>query len=99
MGSLTARDAAIASCAASALIHAYLFAEHVGDERALGLSFGAAALALASAGYALARPALPAASLLAAGLFASLIAAYPIVHVVTGDPVDALGIGTKLIEA
>lgn len=32
-------------------------------------------------------------------LFAALIVAYPLVHAITNEGTDALGIGTKLVEA
>jgi hypothetical protein len=50
----TARDAAIAACSASALVHAWLAAVHF-DERLLAASFAAAALALVAARHLLAE--------------------------------------------
>ena len=48
--------------------------------------------------FALTRPALRFAPALAAGLFASLLVAYPIVHYLTDGEVQALDIGTKFVE-
>ena len=94
----TARDAAIVACAGSALVHSWLAAVHI-DERLLAASFALAAVALAGAGAALTDPRLRAAPVAAAGLFAALLVAYPLVTLLGDDRVDALGVATKALEA
>lgn len=98
MSAPTVRDVAIAACAASGLVHAWLVSVHL-DEPFFAVSFGAAALAAAAVGYALTRPALRIAPLAGAALFAGLLAAYPLVVLLTDDVVDSLGVATKAVEA
>ena len=98
MSRLSVRDAAIAACAASAVVHAWLAAVHF-DERLLAASFAAAALALAGTGLALTEPALRAAPVVTAALFGALLAAYPVVTLAGDDGFDALGVATKALEA
>ena len=86
----------IAACGASAGVHAGLVPSHWDDSRALGVLFGLAGLGLAGVAAALAvRPNALLPVFAAAGLFASLIAAY----VAAREPADALGVVTKTIEA
>ena len=86
----------IAACGASAGVHAGLVPDHWRDSRALGVLFGLAGLGLAAVAAALALwPEALFPLFAAAGLFASLIAAY----IAAGEPVDALGVVTKAIEA
>jgi hypothetical protein len=92
------RDVAIAACAASGLVHAWLVSVHL-DEPLLAASFAAAVVGAAAVGYALTRPDLRAARVGAAALFAALLAAYPVGLLATDDPVDGLGLGTKAVEA
>jgi hypothetical protein len=96
----------ILACAASAGAHAALVPEHLEHERALGVAFGAAAVALVLSVVTLtARPESALARSATALLLAALIAAY-LVNVTTGLPglageaeaVDALGFATKLVE-
>jgi len=92
------RDVAIAACAASAVVHAWLLTAHR-DELLLAASFGVAAVALALAGFALTQPSRRSAPPAAAALFAGLLAAYPVVVLVGGEGFDALGLVTKAVEA
>ena len=96
--SVRPRDVAIAACAASALVHAALVPAHYGAQPFAAVSFAAASAALLALALALTRPTLQLAPLGGAVLFASLIVAYPVVHAFTGEGIDALGIGTKLVE-
>ena len=98
---------AIAACAASAGAHAALVPEHIADERALGVAFIAATLALAGAAVLLiAAPGSSSAPGAVALLLAALIGAYCL-NVTTGlpwladtpEPVDGVGIATKFVEA
>jgi hypothetical protein len=93
------RDVAIGASAASALVHAVLAPEHFSDHPLVAVSFALAAGALILLALALTRPWLRWAPLAGAALFAALIAAYPLVHLYTNEGTDALGIGTKLVEA
>jgi hypothetical protein len=97
----------IAACAASAGAHAALAPEHMNHERALGVAFVAAALALSVATVQLiVAPGSSGASHAVVLLLAALIGAYWL-KVTTGlpwladtpEPVDAVGITTKLVEA
>jgi hypothetical protein len=86
----------IAACGGSAGIHAGLAPHHWDESAAFGVLFVLAALGLAAVAVALAG--WPEASLplfLAAGLFASLIAAF----VAAGETLDVLAAVTKAIEA
>ncbi|HZB22917.1 MAG TPA: hypothetical protein VE444_03650 [Gaiellaceae bacterium] len=98
MSTPSARDVAIAACAASGLVHAWLVSVHL-DEHLLAASFAAATVGAAVVGYALTRPELRFAPLAGAVLFAGLLAAYPIVVLATDDNVDPLGLATKAVEA
>ena len=93
-----ARDVAIAACAASGLVHAWLVSVHL-DERLLAASFAAATVGAGAVGYALTRPALRFAPLAGAALFAALLAAYPVAVLATDDEADPLGLATKAVEA
>ena len=93
-----ARDFAIAACAASGLVHAWLVSVHL-DERLLAASFAAAVVGAAVVGYALTRPALRFAPIAAAALFGALLVTYPVVIAATDDVVDSLGLATKAVEA
>lgn len=86
----------IGACGASAGVHAGLVADHWDESPTLGVLLGLAALGLV--GLATALAAWPKATLpvfLAAGLFAALIASW----FAAREPVDALGVVTKTIEA
>lgn len=80
-------------------MHAVLAPEHFSDHPLVAISFAAAACALLWLALALTRPGLRWAPVGGAALFAALIAAYPLVHLVTNEGTDALGVGTKLVEA
>jgi hypothetical protein len=99
LGAVRARDVAVAACAASALVHAVLAPEHFSDHPLVAISFAVAACALLWLALALTRPGLRWAPLGGAVLFAALIVAYPVVHLFTDEGTDALGVGTKLVEA
>jgi hypothetical protein len=86
----------IAACGASAGIHAGLAPHHWEESRAFGVLFVLAAIALAAVATAIAGwPEALFPLFAAAGLFASLIAAF----VAADEPVDALAVITKAIEA
>jgi hypothetical protein len=86
----------IAACGASAGIHAGLAPHHWEESRAFGVLFVLAAVGLAGVAVALAGwPEALFPLFAAAGLFASLIAAF----VAAEEPVDALVVVTKAIEA
>ena len=94
---LGARDVVIASLAASAVIHVWLVPQHV-EEPLLAVSFGAATVAAAALAYLVARGRKYAIRA-SAVLLAALLVAYPVVHVLTSEHVDALDVATKLAEA
>jgi hypothetical protein len=94
-----ARELTIGALTTSAIVHAVLVPQHLGGEPFLGISFALAAVGAVLVGVALTRPGLTWAPYLAAALFASLLVAYPIVHLITGEAVQALDIGTKVVEA
>jgi hypothetical protein len=98
MSTPSPRDVAIAACAASGLVHAWLVSVHL-DERLLAASFAAATAGAAVVGYALTRPELRLAPVAGALLFGALLVAYPIVVLATDDSVDSLGLATKAVEA
>lgn len=86
----------IAACGGSAGIHAGLVPHHWDESPAFGVLFVLAAISLAAVATALAgwpEALLP--LFAAAGLFGSLIAAY----VVAREPLDALVVTTKALEA
>jgi hypothetical protein len=86
----------IAACGASAGVHAGLVPGHYEESHAMGVLFGLAGIGLASVASALTLwPGALLPVFAAAGLFASLIAAY----VAAREPFDALGGVTKAIEA
>jgi hypothetical protein len=91
------RTIAIGALATSAVVHAALVFEHSGEPLLAG-SFAAAAVAAAVVAFALTRLEVGVAPLAAAALLGGLLVAYPFVYAVRGDPVDALGIATKLVE-
>ena len=93
-----ARELTIGALATSAVVHAVLVPQHT-DEPLLAAAFAGATLAAVVVAVALLRPALRFVPSLAAGLFASLLVAYPVVGYFTDDEVQALDIGTKLVEA
>ena len=91
------RELTIGALATSAVVHAVLAPQHT-DEPLLAAAFASAALAAVLLAAALTRPELRLAAPLAAGLFASLLVAYPIVSYFTDSEVQTLDIGTKLVE-
>jgi hypothetical protein len=93
-----ARELTIGALTASAVVHAVLVPQHA-EEPFLAVSFALAAIAAVVVGVVLTRPAVTWAPNLAAALFASLLVAYPVVHLINGEPVQALDIGTKVVEA
>jgi hypothetical protein len=93
-----ARELTIGALTTSAVVHAVLVPQHT-DEPLLAAAFGAATIAAVLVAVALTRPAFRFAPALAAGLFASLLVAYPVVHYFTDGEVQALDIGTKFVEA
>jgi hypothetical protein len=93
-----ARELTIGALTTSAVVHAVLVPQHT-SEPLLAASFAAATVAAALLAFALTRPSLRFAPALAAALFASLLVAYPIVHLLTDGEVQALDIGTKFVEA
>jgi hypothetical protein len=95
---LTRRDAAVAACVTSAIVHAFLVREHA-SEPLLAVSFALAVGALAGLAYGLTRASSRWAPPAAAALFAALIVAYPVVTIAGGEGFDALGIATKAVEA
>lgn len=97
----------IFACAASAGAHAGLVPEHLHEAPALGVAFIASAVLLLVAGVTAAvRPSSSPAARAAALVLAGLIAAYAVSRT-TGiplvqpepEPLDAVGVATKLIEA
>lgn len=99
LSSVRPRDVAITAAAASALVHAVIAPEHFSDHPVVATLFVVATVALILFALALARPWLRWAPPAGAVLFALLIVSYPLVHAITNEAIDALGIGTKLIEA
>jgi hypothetical protein len=86
----------IAACGGSAGIHAGLVPHHWEESHAFGVLFVLAAMSLAGVATALAVwPDALFPVFVAAGLFASLIAAF----VAAEEPFDALAVATKAIEA
>jgi hypothetical protein len=99
LGSVGPRDVAITAAATSALVHAVLAPEHFSDHPVVASLFVVATVALVLLSLALTRPWLRWAPIAGAVLFVVLILSYPLVHAITNEAWDALGIGTKLIEA
>ncbi len=95
---LGARTIAIGALATSAVVHSALVFDH-SDELLLAGAFAAAAIAAAAVAFALTRLELTLAPVAAAVLLASLLLAYPLFYTASGDHVDALGLGTKSVEA
>jgi hypothetical protein len=95
---LGARAIAIGALGTSAVVHSALVFDH-SDELLLAGAFAAAAVAAAVVAFALTRVELTLAPVAAAVLLASLLVAYPLYYVATGEHVDALGVGTKTVEA
>jgi hypothetical protein len=97
----------IMACAVSAGVHAVLAPAHLQEGTMLGLGFGAAALALAALAVALdlrpwSRAAMHAAVLVLGGLIVAYLATRTASVPLMGDhrePLDAVGVATKLIEA
>jgi hypothetical protein len=92
-----ARELTIGALTTSAVVHAVLAPQHT-DEPLLATAFASAAVGAVLVAAALTRPALRFAPSLAAALFASLLVAYPVVVYITGDGVQTLDVGTKLVE-
>src|SRR5687768_9921467 len=92
------RTIAIGALATSAVVHSALVFEHSGELLLAG-SFAAAAIAAAVVAFALTRVEVGIAPRAAAALFGSLLLTYPVVYAGRGDPVDALGVATKLVQA
>jgi hypothetical protein len=92
-----ARELTIGALTTSAVVHAVLVPQHT-DEPLLAAAFASASLAAVLLAAALTRPELRFAPPLAAGLLASLLVAYPVVSYFTDGEVQALDIGTKLVE-
>jgi hypothetical protein len=100
------RNIAISACGISAGIHAALTPDHFGESTGAGLGFFLATVALAGLAVALTRSASPPALALAVATLAGLIVAYalaltsgvPLLHP-EPEPVDALALATKAIEA
>lgn len=87
------RDLVVGACAVSAGVHAALAPAH-------GVSFVGAAVVLAALAVALTtRPADSTALSLAGAVLAGLIAAYAFVVLREAEPVDALALFTKAVEA
>src|SRR5918996_721291 len=95
---LGARDVAIGAAVAGAIVHAVLIERHT-SEPLLAASFGAAAAAGVAVALALAATTYRLVPILAIALFAGLLVAYPAVHVLTNEHVDALDLATKAVEA
>lgn len=101
-----ARTVVVVACGASAGVHAALVPDHLAHEPALGVAFVVAAIALAAAAVLVSDPRRPRAGQGVAVLLGGLIAAYA-VNVTAGlpwladgpEPVDALGLATKAVEA
>jgi hypothetical protein len=93
-----ARELTIGTLTTSAVVHAVLVPQHTG-EPVLAVLFALATLGAVGLGVLLTHPGLTWAPYLAAAFFASLLLAYPVVHLINGEPVQALDIGTKVIEA
>ena len=93
-----ARIFAVCACTLSAAVHAALVREHL-DQLALGSSFACAAVLLAVAAVALARSGGRNESIATGVLLGALLVADPLVHAVSPEPVDAVGLATKAVEA
>jgi hypothetical protein len=97
----------ILACAVSAGAHAVLAPAHFQEAPALGVGFGAAAVVLAALAVTLdrrpqSRPALNGAALVLGGLIVAYAASRTVGLPLLGEhrePLDAVGVGTKLIEA
>lgn len=93
-----ARELTIGALTTSAIVHAVLAPQHT-DQLLLAAAFAAVALGAVLVAAALTRPSLRLAPPSATGLFASLLVAYPVVHYFTDGEVQALDVGTKIVEA
>jgi hypothetical protein len=100
-------DVVILACAVSAGIHGALVPDHLDEGTGAGLGFAGATAALAGLVVWLTwRPASRTALATAAAMFAGLLASYalaittgvPVLHP-DSEPVDALAVATKAIEA
>jgi hypothetical protein len=101
----SAEKALVLALASSAGVHGGLVATHAAEAPVLGVMFALSALVLAAIALRVDRGAGAAALVAAALLLAALLAAYvatrfvalaPLTH---PEPVDPLGVATKLIEA
>lgn len=95
---LGSRTVAIGALTTSSVVHAALVFLHTEDPL-YAIAFGAAAIAAALVALVLSQPARAYGPPLAAVLLGSLLLAYPLVYAASGDEVDLLGIGTKVVEA
>jgi hypothetical protein len=93
---LGAVDVVIGSLVTSAVVHFWLVPQHT-HQPLLAASFAAAAVATSAVALLLARGH-ELAPRLAAVLLGALLLAYPAVHLITDDHVDALDLATKAIE-
>ena len=95
---MSRRELLIATLLVSAGVHAGLAPQHAGHSLVEAAGFGSATILLAIVALLVAtRPSDSRPPRAAATLFAGLIAAYVLVRV--GEPLDALGVATKAVEA
>ena len=92
------RELLLGAVAVSAGVHGGLIPGHVGESRLLGAAFAAAVVSLAATAVGLwRRPESVWPARAAAVVFAGAIGAYVVTR--AAEPVDALGVVTKLVEA
>jgi hypothetical protein len=105
MSSSSAEKALVLTLASSAGIHGGLVPAHAAEAPVLGVMFAVSALLLAAIALRVDRAPGAAALVAAALLLAALLAAYVATRVVAlaplthPEPIDLLGVTTKLIEA